>query len=78
VSTHENRTNLDDAREQQIVAVLARVRAACLDAAITAYDDAGIRGLCAEGRWEAAVGAIRRLNLSNVFEHAGKSALPAD
>jgi hypothetical protein len=45
-----------------------RVRAACLDAAMLAYEDAGIRGLCAEGRWEAAVAAIRQLDLSGVLE----------
>ena len=44
------------------------VRAACLDAALEAYEDAGIRGLCAEGRWEAALAAIRHLNLSDVLE----------
>lgn len=40
-----------------------RVRDACLQAALRAYEDAGIQGLCAEGRWEAAVGAMRRLDL---------------
>jgi hypothetical protein len=50
-----------------------RVRAACLEAAIQAYEDAGIRGLCAEGRWEAAVAAIRQLDLS-ALRLAGESA----
>jgi len=44
------------------------VRAACLDAALLAYEDAGIRGLCADGRWEAALAAIRQLDLSGMFE----------
>jgi hypothetical protein len=44
------------------------VRAACLDAALLAYEDAGIRGLCADGRWEAALAAIRQLDLSGVLE----------
>jgi nucleotide-binding universal stress UspA family protein len=48
--------------------VVERVRAACLDATLVAYEDAGIRGLCAEGRWEAAVAAIRHLDLSSVLE----------
>lgn len=39
------------------------IRAACLDAAIRTYDDAGMQGLCPEGRWEAAVGAVRQLDL---------------
>src|SRR5579862_6180411 len=35
---------------------LARaVRDACVDAALEAYETAGLGGLCAEGRWEAAV-----------------------
>jgi hypothetical protein len=44
------------------------VRAACLDAALLAYEDAGIRGLCPDGRWEAALAAIRHLDLSAVLE----------
>ena len=40
------------------------VRAACLSAAREAYEDAGLRGLCAEGRWEAATGAIASCDLS--------------
>jgi hypothetical protein len=44
------------------------VRAACLDAARLAYEDAGIRGLCADGRWEAALTAIRQLDLSGVLD----------
>jgi hypothetical protein len=50
------------------------VRAACLDAAMLAYEDAGIRGLCADGRWEAALAAIRLLNLSGVIDSAAGSA----
>jgi hypothetical protein len=39
------------------------VRQACLAAALQAYEDAGISGLCHEGRWEYAVDAMRRLPL---------------
>ena len=42
------------------------VRRAVLDALMDAYDDAGVRGLCAEGRFEAAVGAARALDLAEV------------
>jgi glutamate formiminotransferase/formiminotetrahydrofolate cyclodeaminase len=35
-----------------------------VDAALAAYEDAGLSGLCAEGRWEAAVDAMRRLDLA--------------
>ncbi len=50
------------------------VRAACLEAALVAYEDAGIRGLCAEGRWEAALDAIRHVNLSDVLGPPANSA----
>jgi hypothetical protein len=38
------------------------VRAACVEAAVLVYEDAGLRGLCHEGRWEYALSAIRRLD----------------
>jgi hypothetical protein len=50
------------------------VRAACLDTAIRAYEDAGIRGLCADGRWEAALAAIRQLDLTGLVERPDESA----
>src|SRR5688500_9833303 len=42
------------------------IRHALLHAALTAYEDAGLSGLCAEGRWEAAVDAMRGLELSPI------------
>ena len=41
-----------------------RIRGACVEAILEAYDDAGVQGLCAEGRWEAAVGALQTLDLA--------------
>ena len=41
-----------------------RIRDACLETVLQAYEDAGVQGLCAEGRWEAAVGALRTLDLA--------------
>ena len=32
-----------------------RIREACLETVLQAYEDAGMQSLCAEGRWEAAV-----------------------
>jgi hypothetical protein len=43
------------------------VRAACLTAALESYEDAGMRGLCHEGAWECAIGAIRSLNLHHIL-----------
>jgi hypothetical protein len=44
-------------------ALAEAVRRRCLEAALEAYESAGMSGLCAEGRWEAAVDAMRRLDL---------------
>lgn len=43
------------------------VRAECLRAALEAHEDAGVRGLCQEGRWEAAIDAIRSLDLDRLL-----------
>jgi hypothetical protein len=47
-------------------ALAERVRAALVQAALEAYEDAGMRGLCAEGAWEVAVDRMRALDLSNI------------
>jgi hypothetical protein len=44
-----------------------RIREKCVEAILQAYEDAGIQGLCAEGRWETAVGALRTLDLMPVL-----------
>jgi hypothetical protein len=47
--------------------VAVAVREACLKIARQAYENAGISGLCEEGRWECAVDAIRSLDLESVI-----------
>lgn len=42
------------------------IRRALIDAAVIAYEDAGLSGLCAEGRWEAAVDAMRTVDLADL------------
>jgi hypothetical protein len=44
-----------------------RIREACLEAIVQAYEDAGMQGLCADGRWEVALGALRTLDLTSVL-----------
>ena len=39
------------------------VREACIAVALEAHEQAGISGLCQEGRWEAAIEAVRSLDL---------------
>ena len=60
--------------EQDLKRRLAEaVRDACLKAARDAYENAGISGLCEEGRWECAVAAIRSLDLQAIID-----AMPDD
>ena len=40
------------------------IRAACIEAALAAYEEGGVLGLCAEGRWEYAISALRQLDLN--------------
>ena len=49
-------------------AIAEAVRQACIEAAQSAYEQAGISGLCAEGRWELAVDAMRSLDVKAVLE----------
>ena len=42
-------------------------QAICIETAIRAYEDAGLSGLCQEGRWECALDAMRSLNLPAVL-----------
>lgn len=44
------------------------VRQACITAALRAYDNAGLSGLCQEGRWACAVDAMRALPLRAVLQ----------
>ena len=41
-----------------------RVRSACVQAALEAYEHAGLSGLCAEGRWEYTIGVLREMDLA--------------
>ena len=44
------------------------VREACVAAALKAHEEAGISGLCYEGRWEIAIDAMRNLDLAAVLD----------
>jgi|GEM_PF-1867276 len=48
---------------QQAHRLAHRVRDACIKAALDGYADAGISGLCAESRWEAAISGIEMLDV---------------
>jgi hypothetical protein len=50
------------------------IRRALIDAAEAAYEDAGMQSLCAAGRWEAAISAMRRVDLDAVSRDAAEAA----
>ena len=47
--------------------VTKEIRTAFVEAAVTAYEDAAANGLCAEGAWECAVDAMRRVELEDLL-----------
>jgi len=47
------------------------VRRALIDCASRAHEDAGLRGLCCEGAWEATVSAMRQLDLRALLTPGG-------
>lgn len=49
------------------------IRTACLQAAVEAYEDAALRGLCEAGRWEAAVGALQSLDPNKLVRDVQRS-----
>ena len=54
----------------------AAVRDACIAVAKEAYEAAGISGLCAEGRWEVAIGAMQSLDVQAIIENTGRARMP--
>jgi hypothetical protein len=53
-------------------------RQACIQAALTAFEDASMNGLCCEGAWESAVGATQGLDLRGILEDAEWSRFALD
>ena len=48
--------------------VAEAVRQACVRAALEGYERAASDGLCHEGAWEAAVDAIRALDVNSIIQ----------
>jgi hypothetical protein len=53
---------------QEKRALAAKIRNACLQAALDAYEQGGLAGMCEEGRWELAVDALRELNVDALVD----------
>lgn len=60
-----------------LAAVGDAIRRAVIDAGEVAFEDAGIQGLCAEGRWEAAVAAMRAVDVGRITGTAEPAPRPS-
>ncbi len=45
-----------------------RIRTACIKAALGAYEEGGVLGLCAQGRWEYAISTLQPLDLQGLIQ----------
>jgi hypothetical protein len=54
--------------DSAIRTVAEKIRAAYLETAIGSYEDAAANGLCAQGAWEVAVDAMRRLQVDELLK----------
>jgi hypothetical protein len=57
-------------RDEHTHRLAERLRQALIDCATAAQEDARLRGLCCEGAWEAAVSAMRALDLTPLMTPA--------
>lgn len=49
--------------------LVERVRTALIERALAAHEDARLQGLCMDGAWEAAVSALRALDVAALARH---------
>lgn len=54
--------------------IAERTRRACLNAALRAYEEAKLRGMCGEGAWEYAMDAIRNLDRDQIEDEGQDQA----
>lgn len=69
LGTKLNCVRCDEAGLKVAEAVLKECRRTLLEN----YESGGISGLCEEGRWELAVGAVQTLDLKTIIEKALRS-----
>jgi hypothetical protein len=60
--------------DQSLRAVAEKIRSAFLETALGSYEDAAANGLCAEGAWEVAVGAMRHLEFTDLLKELNQAS----
>lgn len=56
------------ATKNEVHRLAEAVRRVCIQAALDAYEQGGIAGLCEQGRWELAIDAMRALDVTRVLQ----------
>jgi hypothetical protein len=69
LGTELNCVRCDELAKAAIEATLAEAK----EALARGYEDAGISGLCDEGRWEAALGALDRIAMEPLIDRIGRN-----
>jgi hypothetical protein len=75
VNSNVAKRNLSVQDSVDEVKLATAVRTACVQAALAAYEDAAMSGLCHEGAWECAVDAMRSLNVGQLVAASQKERL---
>jgi hypothetical protein len=61
-------TTQDSNLKDQQIEIARIIREECIHAATTGYERAAMSGLCGEGAWEAAISAVRMLDLELILK----------
>jgi hypothetical protein len=61
-------TTQDSNLKDQQLEIARIIREECLRAALDGYERAAMSGLCGEGAWEAAISAVRMLDLELILK----------
>lgn len=60
----------ESSTDERTLRLATTIREACIAAALQGYENARMSGLCHEGAWEAAVSAMRMVDLETTLEDA--------
>ncbi len=56
--------------DERARALAEAVRQSCVQTALAAYENARMDGLCHEGAWEMAVGALQQMDLAIIVQNS--------
>jgi hypothetical protein len=57
----------------EVYELAEKIRQACVETAQTAYEDARMDGLCPQGAWESAIGAMQQMDVESLVRQLCKA-----